>query len=369
MAVGDIMLSINRGTGRMIRQKGPNYLFEKIQPFFNQADLLFGNLENPIADAGVPCTNRELHVTFRAESRSAYALKHAGFNVLSAANNHITDYGEYGLRSTAELLGRVGIEFAGLYAPSRHPGYTVIEKRGIRVAFLAYNAPALPRARPKGPHSWRVKKFSFSNIRRDLAHLIRSIKPDIIIVSCHWGQSYTTYPIPFQMEIARRMIDQGAHIILGHGPHLIQGTEEYKHGLIVYCLGDFIFDEPYPETKECFILSCTLSSDGVHDTRCVPVIRNEEFQPVLAEAARKQNILKKIALLSEEYKKAGWINNPQMDPTEKFFIKCVKRGFTYRNFPDAMRVFPTRFLLAHGPSILLSKSWAKARRSFRSEVH
>jgi poly-gamma-glutamate synthesis protein (capsule biosynthesis protein) len=106
MAVGDMMLSINRGTGRMIRQNGPHYLFEKIRPFFDQADLLFGNLESPIADDGVPCTNREPHITFRAESKSAEGLKRAGFNVLSAANNHITDYGEYGLRSTAEVLGK-----------------------------------------------------------------------------------------------------------------------------------------------------------------------------------------------------------------------------------------------------------------------
>ena len=102
--------------------------------------------------------------------------------------------------------------------------------------------------------------------------------------------------------------------------------------------------------------------------QCIPVIRNEDFQSLLAEGTRKQEILKKIALLSEEYKKAGWINDPQVDPTEQFFMKCVKRGFTYRNFLDAMQVFPKRFLIARGPSILLSKSWAKALRSFRSEV-
>lgn len=368
MAVGDIMMSINRGTGRMIKQNGPHYLFEKIQPFLGQADLLFGNLESPIADDGVSYTNRKANITFRAEAESGEGLKRAGFSVLSAANNHITDYGEQGLRRTVEVLRGVGIEFTGLYAPSTHPGYSVIEQKGVKVAFLAYNAPALPRAHPKSVHSWRVKKFSSGNARRDLEHLRRSVKPDIIIVSCHWGKDYKAYPVPFQMEIARQMIDQGAHIVLGHGPHVIQGTEEYKHGVIVYSLGDFIFDEPYPETQESFIFSCTLSPDGVRDTKCVPVIRNDDFQPLLAEGERKQNILDKIAHLSGEYKRADWIKDPRFDPTERFFIKCIKRGRTYRNFSDAMSVFPARFWIERGLPILLSKSWSKGLRRSRSDA-
>ncbi len=366
MAVGDLMLASHRGTGRMVHQHGPHFLFEEISPVLDQADLLFGNLESPfVFDGAVSYTNRVPHMTFGAEPISAEGLKGAGFHVLSTANNHITDYGEQGLRWTAKVLEETGIEFAGMYAPSVHPGYAVIQRRDTKVAFLGYNAPALPRAHPRSAHSWRIKKFSKRNVKRDINYLKSSVKPDIIIVSCHWGKDYTTYPIPFQMEIARGMIDEGAHIILGHGPHFIQGTERYKHGVIVYSLADFIFDEPDPLAQETFIFSCTLSPDGVSDVEYIPVVRNEVFQPLLAEGARRREILEKIASLSEEYRRADWINNPEFDHTETFFTKTIWRGLTYRNLRDAMSVYPPRFWIRHGVPILAAKGCKWALRGFR----
>jgi len=133
-------------------------------------------------------------------------------------------------------------------------------------------------------------------------------------------------------------------------------------------LADFIFDEPEPEAQETFVFSCELSRDGIQDTQYIPVVRNDDFQPVLADGTRKREILEKIAFLSEEYKRADWIKNPQLDQTEPFFIKSIKRGLTYRNLLDAMSVYPTRFWVDHGLPILLSKSCAKALRPFRSKV-
>lgn len=359
MAVGDIMLSFNRGTGRMIKQYGPEYPFEKIRSTLAQADLLFGNLECPISDEGVPCSKKGPHLTFLAASDSVKGLKTTKFHVLSIANNHILDYGKQALLNTINTLQQTGIQSTGVCVQSLHPGYVVLSKNGMKIAFIGYNTLPLPKIKSKRRSTLSVKQLNLNNIRADIKHLKHRVSPDVIIVSSHWGASYWKYPIPFQMELARKMIDCGANIVLGHHPHVIQGIEKYKNGIIVYSLGDFVFDEPFPDTQESFIFSCKLSYGGVHDVKYIPVISNKTFQPVLAHGKRKEEILKKIISLSEEYQSKTWMHNPFKNPTEACFLRSFKSGLINRNFLDCMNVFPRRFLLVNAFPIFLSKIFKK----------
>jgi poly-gamma-glutamate synthesis protein (capsule biosynthesis protein) len=365
MALGDIMLSANRGTGEMIKQKGPHYLFDKIRTTLAQADLLFANLECPVSDQGVPHSKRDQNLIFRADADSVEGLKAAGFHVLSIANNHILDYGNQALLNTVNTLEQAGIRSVGVEAESLHAGYAVIRKNEIKVAFTGYNAVPNPKAKPKKSGGSSVKQHNLKNFRADIQHIKSQVNPDIIIVSSHWGASYCEYPIPFQMELAREMIDRGAHIILGHHPHLIQGTEKYKNGIIVYSLGELIFDEPFPATKESFIFSCNLSHQGFSDVEYIPVVCSETFQPVLAEGTRKEEILKKIKCLSEEYKSRVWINSPSKNPTEAFFFRSVREGLMHKNLLTCLNIFPKKFLLLRALPLFLSKIFKKSIGFFK----
>ena len=358
-AVGDIMLSANRGTGQIIKQNGPAYPFEKIRSTLIQADLLFGNLECPISDEGVPCPNKDPHLTFLAPSDSIMGLKATRFHVLSIANNHILDYGKQALLNTMITLQKAGIQSTGVCVQSLHPGYAVLRKNGMKIAFIGYNSLPLPKIKSKRSHTLSVRQLNLNNIHADIKHLKRQVSPDITIVSSHWGASYWKYPIPFQMEFAREMIDCGANIVLGHHPHVIQGIEKYKSGIIVYSLGDFVFDEPFPDTKESFIFSCKLSHMGIHDVEYIPVISNEAFQPVLAQGTRKEEILKKIISLSEEYQSKTWMGNSSKNPTQASFHRSFKSGLINRNLLDCLNVFPRSFLLVHAFPLLLSKIFKK----------
>ena len=96
-----------------------------------------------------------------------------------------------------------------------------------------------------------------------------SKKADVIVVSMHWGVDFTDYPLLFQMKYAREMIDSGADLILGHHPHNIQGIEKYQNGIIVYSLGDFVFDG---SGRDTFIFKCEISKSGIKKHELIPAI-------------------------------------------------------------------------------------------------
>jgi hypothetical protein len=162
-------------------------------------------------------------------------LKDAGFNLVSIANNHITDFGEKGYRGTMAVLEKNGIGYAGLeICPTR-----VLEKDGIKYGLCAFapNAHAMPLLELKRA-----------------AKLIRELKAqcDIVIVSFHGGAEGAPYEhVPFKMEsfmggkrgdvhaFTHAAVDAGADIVLGNGPHVCRALEKYKGRLIAYSLGNF----------------------------------------------------------------------------------------------------------------------------------
>ncbi len=297
MAVGDIMLSENRGTGKAINRHGPEYPFLKIREYLQQADILFGNLESPISNNGTPYQKQDPHMTFRSNPISVRGLSYCGFGVLSLANNHTHDFGNDAFFNTLSILNENEIKYvgAGIDAlTARRP--VMIDSCGIKVAFIAYSCflnPATRIAKKKqgGIAHFRIKDaiINIQNIRT---------KADVIIVSMHWGLDFLEYPIPFQMQYAREMIDNGAHLIIGHHPHCLQGVEKYKNGIIVYSLGDFIFDEPDQDT--C-ILKCAISKQGIYDFEIIPAVITNNFQTEIAVEDRAEYITSKILSLSKKY--------------------------------------------------------------------
>ena len=274
-AVGDIMLAGSAVAD--LKRFGYDYPFAACSAELKKGDLAVGNLEAPIARHGTEFTDKRFR--FRADPRSAGALKRAGFSVLTLANNHMMDFGASALRETINYLDRNGILHTGAgetSAAARRPVF-VRTKEGT-VAFLAYSltfpeefyaAAARPGTAPG--HAGQV--------REDIARA--KAAADYVVVSFHWGSEGATSPQPYQVRAAHAAIDAGADLVLGHHPHVLQGIERYRKGIIFYSLGNFAFGSLSRTATQSVIARITLD-DGVRGVELVPLNVNNcevRFQP------------------------------------------------------------------------------------------
>ncbi|NMB02570.1 MAG: CapA family protein [Firmicutes bacterium] len=266
VAVGDIML--DRDVEKVGLQKGWEHIFSEVAPFIQEADLAFANLESPIGDKG-----RFINM-FQAPPEAVQGIAYAGFDVVSLANNHTLDFHIEGMFETMRLLEEHGIDWVGagqdIHA-ARSP--LIKEIGGIKVGFLSYTEMWFVYTRE--PISWQatqdepgVAPARLETIVDDVTKLRDLV--DVVIVSVHWGKEYVHEPTAEQFTLARAAVDAGAHLVLGHHPHVLQGIEFYQHGVIAYSLGNFVFDINLPKTWETMILDFTLSPSGVRDLTIVP---------------------------------------------------------------------------------------------------
>lgn len=299
VAVGDIMLSENRDTGKIIKKHGPDYPFLKIKDYLKQADICFGNLEGPISSRGKSYSNQYQHITFRNNPIIINALKNCQFDILSLANNHMHDYGDIAIYDTLKYLEKHKIQGVGAGTnldSIRKP--VIIKKKNIKIAFLAYSTMIQFQTKQAKKDKIGISLFNEKKALKDVEKAKQ--KADVVIVSMHWGLDFTEYPLPFQMKSAKHMIDKGANLIIGHHPHTIQGIEKYRNGVIVYSLGDFIFDNPKQNTIIC---KCRLSKKGVEKFKLITARTSNNLQIELLKFRDSITIKKRIADLSRSYRK------------------------------------------------------------------
>jgi poly-gamma-glutamate capsule biosynthesis protein CapA/YwtB (metallophosphatase superfamily) len=235
-AVGDIMPGTDFPENILPDDDGLSF-FDAVTPILSAPDITFGNFEGVLLDGGEPvkqCKNKSQCFLFRTPTRYARYLKLAGFDVMSLANNHARDFGEEGRSSSMAALAAEGIHTSG-----REGTVASFAANGRRIAMLAF-APNV------GSNSLNDPQIGIPLVT-ELAS-----KHDIVIVSFHGGaEGNGAEKMPFAREIfagedrghvvefARSMIDAGADIVLGHGPHVVRPMELYKDRLIAYSLGNF----------------------------------------------------------------------------------------------------------------------------------
>jgi poly-gamma-glutamate capsule biosynthesis protein CapA/YwtB (metallophosphatase superfamily) len=293
-AVGDIMLA-GRGTTTYTRL-GYDYPFAATQQHLSSGDLAIGNLEAPLTDRGSEF--RDKRFRFRTDPAAVTALKQAGFAVLTLANNHMMDFGSVGLQDTTDHLDRHGILHAGAgetLAAARHAATVTI--KGKRLAFLAYSLTFPPEFYAT-EHRPGTAPAYLSLFREDIANARQSA--DYVIVSFHWGTERAERPHLYQITAAHRAIDAGADVVLGHHPHVLQGIERYKNGVIFYSLGNFAFGSMSPSAKQSVIARITLD-DGVTGVELLPLnVLNStvRFQPRVMDAASGQAVIDHLNRIS-----------------------------------------------------------------------
>jgi hypothetical protein len=249
-AVGDVMLgsTFPDETGKSLPPDDGRHVLDEVAPVLARADIAFGNLEGPLVDGGVsskcgpapsPAKKRKNAkpkscYAFRVPERYGQYLKDAGFDVMGLANNHAMDFGEEGRQSSLRTLDALGILHTGPVGEVAH-----LEVHGVRVAIIGFATYA---------HGNDLNKLPAA----EALVAGEAKKSDVVIVSFHGGAEGATrthVPVGAEMfygenrgdlrRFTHAMVDAGAALVFGHGPHVVRGMEMYKGRLIAYSLGNF----------------------------------------------------------------------------------------------------------------------------------
>lgn len=270
-AVGDIVLGSTWPENR-IAPGVERRFFSGVANTLRGADIVFGNLEGALTDAGTTSKDpsRGTQFAFRMPVRFAGILRAAGFNVLNLANNHSSDFGQSGLQDTL-----AAIEDNGMLAVGLKDSIVYQEIRGVRIAWIGFSY--------LGRH----------NSIHDLDEVVRLVgeakqNARLVIVTFHGGaegsdalrvrdadEMYLGENRGNVVRFARAAVEAGADLVLGHGPHVLRGVECYWQKLIVYSLGNFVGYQAFSTKRAAavsMILDMTLDEDGW--------VRRADFHPV-----------------------------------------------------------------------------------------
>ncbi|WP_276352181.1 CapA family protein [Cohnella caldifontis] len=346
MAVGDV------GPNR----KDPDSIFEYAAPGIRQADVAFCQLEPALSRRGTPLPQARLPM--RADPGAAGAIGRAGFHVASFASNHCMDWGREALQDTIDALREQGLQVIGAgrnLSEARAPA--IVERRGVRVAFLAYNSilpqgywaeSDRPGCAPLRAHTLyeqiehdqpgtpaRVLTYPHRGDLRAMEEDVSRAKSlaDVVVVSMHWGIHFVPAVLSdYQKELAYAAIDAGADLIAGHHPHILKGIEVYRGKAIFYSLGNFALESPFtfaenlaekeshreiarlnpefgkggaelpPDTFMSIAVRCSCSDRGVERVAFQPVMidRTQRPEPLAADDPRFGDIVRYVERISKD---------------------------------------------------------------------
>lgn len=256
IATGDVML------GRTVMTKSfdegdPSYPFDKVKDTLSEADIVFVNLENPFYK---DCPRHTEGFKFCASPDMVEGLLEAGVDVVTLANNHARNYGEEGIKQTKKILEENGISYVGF------DNLAIKEEKGYKFGFLGFDFLAN-----------KPDEADFDLIRQSAE------KVDVLIAGVHWGAEYKDEPAEVQRQWAKRMLEEGVDIVVGHGPHWVQEREEFLGKPAYYSLGNFVFDQMWSEkTKKGLAVRFTFRNGELVEEEKLSVYMSSWAQPEFA---------------------------------------------------------------------------------------
>ena len=301
-AAGDCTLGTDEGfnykrsfKGKYDAVQDPAYFFQNVQPVFAQDDLTIVNMEGTLTEE---TTREPKQFAFKGDAEYAKILTAGAVETANLANNHSFDYGKKSYEDTITALEAEGISSFG------YKRTAVMDIKGVKVGLAGVYELA-----------------EHIDCKQDLLDNIASLKEQgaqIIIVSFHWGQEKENVPSDVQVELAHAAVDNGADLVLGHHPHVLQGIEEYKGKNIVYSLGNFCFGgNSAPSDMDTMIFQQTftvkdgkLQEDNVTNILPCKISSAYEkgynnYQPILAEGEQKEKIFERLSEYSQKAQEAG----------------------------------------------------------------
>ena len=219
---------------------GPEYFLKNVRSIFEEDDLTIVNMEGTLTEE---TTRVDKQFAFKGDPEYVKILTSSSVEAANVANNHSHDYGEKSFQDTVQTLEENGIKTFG------YDDVAVLEVKGIRVGmFGIYELD---------DHLERIPQ-----VKQDIAKL-KDHNVDIIVAVFHWSNELVTVPDENQVTLAHLAIDEGADVVVGHHPHVVQGIDEYKGKTIAYSLGNFCFGgNTHPTEMDTFIFQQKFILDG-----------------------------------------------------------------------------------------------------------
>jgi len=246
---GDMML--DRHVGENIKANGLDYLFEKIATSTSEINLEEYNLVSTNLEGAV--TNEGKHYYPQMSYDFAFhpdlinQLKDYNFSFLNIANNHLLDQGDQGVIETRKNLDKLDFDYSGCRdGKVDECSVKIVDVSGRKISMIGLSIV--------------YSKLDEEKLKKFIKELKE--KTDLIIVNIHWGIEYEHQFNSIQQNLAHIMIDNGADIIIGHHPHVVQGIEIYNGKPIFYSLGNFIFDQYFSsDTQEGLAVGIDVQND------------------------------------------------------------------------------------------------------------
>ncbi len=281
---GDMML--DRNVKKIMDQNSPDYIFSKLfQATSNtlfMADIIHANLEGPFANQR-RATSKS--IAFRFDPVLIPTLKKFGFNTFNLANNHSLDMSAAGFAESQTNLLTAGIDFYGNQYKVNSSSLLVKEINGLKLAFIGLNDT-------NAPIDEKMTGKLLASIRDTV---------DVVIINIHWGAEYKTISNIHQRNLAHWLIDNGADVIVGHHPHVVEEMEIYKNRLIFYSLGNFVFDQYFSiDTQQGLAVKIEINHNKKLSARIFPL----------------QGVKSQLDLMTGEAEIkffANWIKNSRLD--------------------------------------------------------
>lgn len=319
IACGDI--GLYGALGKRLEIEGASSILGDAKAAFEEADLVFGNLEGPVSDRGSRHKLPPPYPALRMNPNALGFLKESGFDILSLSNNHMLDYGPEALLDTINRLNEAGIVCFGAgkdEADAWEP--KVLAIKGIEIGFIGFHEGGAP-AKKNSPGA------ALFGRNRGIKH-IKNLKSkvDIVVVSYHFGFDYFTCPSPYHVKICRGFVERGADLVLGHHPHVPQGVESYKNGLILYSLGNFAFwlgDAAPSNSKQGFMAKIELTRTGICKLDMIPYRMNSDLSISLREGIEREKELFEHKDMSEALQDSGRFRHEWYINLRNFYLGYI----------------------------------------------
>lgn len=290
VAIGDILIHQPVYWDAATPQGGYNFssMFTKVKPFLEEADIAVANQETMIGGAELGLSGYPL---FNSPYEIGDALKEAGIDLVTLANNHTLDRGEKGIRNALAYWDRIGMTYTGAFKSNadRENIRTVI-KDGIGFSFLSYSygTNGLPVPEDK---EYLINLIDLSLIKQDVEKA--KALSDVVVVSMHWGNEYEKEPNQMQLDLAKELSNMGVDIIIGHHPHVLQPMDwiervDGSRTFVMYSLGNFLSAQDGLERMTGGIGGIEITKTTSYG-KSVISLSNPSFIPTYAYNKNKRN--------------------------------------------------------------------------------
>ncbi|GAB3058622.1 CapA family protein [Virgibacillus ainsalahensis] len=301
-ATGDVLLH-SRIYNMCKSEKGGYDFTKKMMPakkLLESGDISVVNLESLVAGEEMGLTS---FPKFNNPVELAENLKSFSTDLVTNSNNHTMDLGEEGALKSIENIEKAGLMYVGSHkSKNDQKEFRIIEKNDIKCAFLSYTAVTLGNNPPKnkGYLLNRIIQGQTKEVRREIERVKKEHKPDVIIVSMHFGREYPLLPVASQREVANSISDAGADIIIGHHPHVLQPAEwitnsRGKKTFVIYSLGNFYSGQKglYRQIGGAISLDIVKKSDKSADIKVEKPVLDLTFVDANKEAGYQMHHLLK----------------------------------------------------------------------------